>query len=473
MARRRDPRDRGDPRDRDESPRGRNGRSPPRRAGGMTRGGPRGKSRGRGRGGGRGPPREPERESRGPPRGRGRNSRRRQREERRNSYDDQYDDYDDEYDEAPRRGRSARKAQRGERESRGEPRSRARAPARGRGRGRGRGMRPERGPDPRSERTGAYGREREDQRNKSRITAEQRASKRRTRDKMVRLRNAEDRGPTESPTRGRGKKKNETDRGVQRRSSSERSPTKGGPKSNKSADNAPTKKKRAKKVDPMKKKKALEKAKESTPTFVVPMGRGLMVYKKKEDKKDIEDQEETKRQAPSQPNYKTAGPKWEKKEDRLKREQEAEQRKVEREQNRRRRMLDSIFRQLTEDGIAEDELAEKVEQRFKSQLLRTAKRNINRRRARGGGAKNGTVTISEEADQRMTAEAKENAGDVMEAMKHGYLANDYDVDMDDHGMKTYKKKAEITESDVEIDEEQAKQIDAMAEKFHSFGSGNS
>jgi len=223
----------------------------------------------------------------------------------------------------------------------------------------------------------------------------------------------------------------------------------------------------------MKKKKDLEKAKrESTPTFVVPMGRGLMVYKKKEDKKAIEDQEETKRQAPSQPLYKPVGPKWEKKEDRLKREQEAEQRKVDKEQNRRRRMLDSIFRQVTADGIAEDELAEKVTQRFKSQLLRTAKRNINRRRARGGGSKNGTVTISEEADKRMTAEAKTNAGDVMEAMKHGYLANDYDVDLDDSGMRTYKKKP-LDTSDVEIDEEQAKQIDAMAEKFHSFGSGNS
>jgi len=197
-----------------------------------------------------------------------------------------------------------------------------------------------------------------------------------------------------------------------------------------------------------------------------------MVYKKKEDKKDakvMEDKEETK-QDPMPRSARTTGPKWEKKEDRLRREEEAEARKKQREQDRTRRMLDRIFRKASDGGMAEDELEEAVTAQYKSQLMRTARRNIGRRRGRGGAR--GPVEISEEADQRMTEEAKSSAADVMEAMKHGFLANDYDVDLEASGGKMYRLKKE-EDSDVELDAEAAKEVDAMAEKFHSFGSGNS
>jgi len=216
----------------------------------------------------------------------------------------------------------------------------------------------------------------------------------------------------------------------------------------------------------MKKKKA-EQQRSKTPTFVVPGARGVTVYKKKEDKKEMQEEEETKRQAPI---YKTTGPKWEKKEDRLKREEAAEQRKVQRQQTRTRGMLNRIFRKVTDDGIAEDELADQIEQQFKAKLLGTAKRNISRRRGQRGG--NANATISEEAEQRMAEEAKTLAGEVMEAMKHGFLANEYEVDLSESGMRTFKQKPEEP-SDVEMDKEHSKEVDEMAEKFHSFGSGNS
>ena len=107
------------------------------------------------------------------------------------------------------------------------------------------------------------------------------------------------------------------------------------------------------------------------------------------------------------------------------------------------------------------------------QLMRNARRNIGRKSGGKGKGANGALKISEEAEERIAEEAKASAGAVMEAMKHGFLANDYDVDLaGDSAMRTYKKKVEES-SDVEIDAEAAKEIDAMAEKFHSFGSGNS
>jgi len=226
----------------------------------------------------------------------------------------------------------------------------------------------------------------------------------------------------------------------------------------------------------MKKKKAAtpQHSKSSVPTYAVQGARGQMVYKKKEENKGNnntagDDQEETK-QDPMQRIVRTTGPKWEKKEDRLRREEEAEAKKVEREQNRTRRMLERIFRKADDGGMAEDELEEAVMQQFKSQLMRTARRNIGRRRGRGGAR--GPVSISEEADNRMTEESKASAADVMEAMKHGFLANDYDVDLEASGGRMYRKKQE-EDSDVELDAEASKEVDAMAEKFHSFGSGNS
>jgi len=220
----------------------------------------------------------------------------------------------------------------------------------------------------------------------------------------------------------------------------------------------------------MKKKKAAtpKNPKSSTPTYAVQGARGQMVYKKKEDKKAMEDEEETK-QDPVQRIVRTTGPKWEKKEDRLRREEEAEAKKKEREQDRTRRMLDRIFGKAVDGGMTEDELKEAVLQQYKNQLERAARRNLGRRRGRGGGR--GPVDISDEAKQRMTEEAATSANEVMEAMRSGFLANDYNVDLDASGGRVYRWKKE-EESDVEMDSEAAKKIDDMAEKFHTFG-GNS
>ena len=66
----------------------------------------------------------------------------------------------------------------------------------------------------------------------------------------------------------------------------------------------------------------------------------------------------------------------------------------------------------------------------------------------------------------MTNEAKKLAGQVMEAIKEGFLASEYLVTLDSSGVRTYRQKPEDT-SDVEMDGVQAKEIDAMAENLHS------
>jgi len=196
--------------------------------------------------------------------------------------------------------------------------------------------------------------------------------------------------------------------------------------------------------------------------------RGALIYKKKEERA-AEGEEETKQQPPGA--YTTSQRvKWEKKEDVLRRLEEAEQKKERREQLRTRKMLDRIFRKVGDGGITEDQLEQKVVALVKSTLLRTVKRNIGRRSGPRKGR--GDVTVSEEAEQRMAKEAKTAAGDVLEAMRGGFLATEYEVELDASAQRTYRKKTEET-SDVELDAEAAKEVDAMAERFHAFGSGSS
>ena len=137
-------------------------------------------------------------------------------------------------------------------------------------------------------------------------------------------------------------------------------------------------------------------------------------------------------------------------------------------------MLERIFKRDTNDeGIAEDKLLDAITEHYKKGGIRNAKR---KQKQKGGGravrGQGGKKYIAKINDEKITEEAKASANKVVEAMRYGFLTDEYSLDLGDpYGSRTYRKKKE-EESEFEFDEQEAKEIDAMAEKFHSLGGGH-
>lgn len=147
----------------------------------------------------------------------------------------------------------------------------------------------------------------------------------------------------------------------------------------------------------------------------------MMKYKRKVEKKDVVE-EDTKRSPKAKKAAKTvivSGPRWEKKAD-LERKKEVEAAlNASKEQKRIRQILSDIFEKVDDGkGIEEDELSEAIQQ---------------------GMNRNKKKKVSELSQNAQNALEK-SANDVILAMKSGFLAEDYSVELD----KSYGTRENIS-----------------------------
>jgi len=203
-------------------------------------------------------------------------------------------------------------------------------------------------------------------------------------------------------------------------------------------------------------------------------GRGgaSLQYKKKEEKVEEDTKISPRQQRAPRPARQSAGDRWMKKEDIVRRQEMEAAKREKREQAEIRDILERIFKKDKDDeGIEERELEQALQDAFKNRLLRR-QRNNNRSRASSRSNNQNGSSSNLSADE-VEKSAKERTGKVIEAMKSGFLSREYNMDFGDaYGNKVYHKRHddELSESPA-IDQEEAKEIDAMAEKFHAMGGG--
>merc|ERR1712228_196194 len=155
---------------------------------------------------------------------------------------------------------------------------------------------------------------------------------------------------------------------------------------------------------------------------VVGRGGAMIKYKKKIETKPLIEEDTERSPKVTKPKYvKTSGPHWEKKEDLQQKKEIDAAMNASKEQKETRSVLNDIFKKVDDGkGIEEDELIEKIKQK----LNRTKK----------------TVSaLSQNAQNKLT----ESANGIILAMKSGFLAEDYSVELDNtYGTRTYFQKKE-------------------------------
>lgn len=204
---------------------------------------------------------------------------------------------------------------------------------------------------------------------------------------------------------------------------------------------------------------------------------GGEVYKRKEEKELVVEETKENEKSPvkevkEQATKTAGGPRWVSKADIEAKEEEKKMERVSREQQRTRGMVSRIFKGDKGGGMSEEETQSAIAKVLKQQLLRQAKRRNNRSargRISGGGNSKYQVKLLSTADVATAeSEAKAQSLEVIEAMLHGFLSAEYAVDLDEQfGHRTYRKKKERREGDNELNEEEAKEMDDMAERFHA------
>lgn len=367
-----------------------------------------------------------------------------------------------------------KKKKRGEAAKAGTERTRG-----GRGQREERRKSPERGSGARRERSGAYRDDRDEEAQQQRRRNAKRLDKRR--DSIREKRNAaSDSDDAKRGGRGRGrpsKADKPSPRGAdKRRNSAERRKDTDRNRSRdrgRSAKQSPqrgagkAKGKDARK-SPQRDRSGARKEKNATPSYEVRGARGLVKYKRKQEPVEEETKE---KEAPRVVSQQPGGARWVSKADIAAREELARKQQQARVENRTRTTVARIFSKVTEGGgLSEEEVQEALSKVFRQQLLRLAKR----RKSRAGkkapkGATKGKL-LSSEDEAAVEQEAKTQSLAVLEAMKCGFLSEEYTVDLDEQfGHRTYRRKqAEASDMDAgELNAEEAKEIDDMADRFHA------
>jgi len=313
------------------------------------------------------------------------------------------------------------------------------------------------------QRSGAYSEERDEEALQQRKKNAKRLSKRREsmrEERANRKETARGRGANKSPERpekrrnskgpAKDRPEKRRDRNAAAKSVDSKSPKRG------AKDRAEREKLRAEKPK-------RESAKPKVETF---KRVGGAEYKLKSPK--IE--EETKEKAEEVPTIaKAAGPRWERKADIEAREELAKKQRQAREQQRTRGMVARIFGKSESGALSEEEVQSAVTKVYKQQLLRRLKRRKNRANRGRGGGRYQVKMLSSEDERVAEEEAKVMSLEVIEAMKHGYLSEEYTVKLDEQfGYRTYRRKSdEEEELYEEMNEEDAVEINEMADRFHA------